>query len=332
MCFNDEKLNSPDLLLSYSRISDFDRNGPRALIERTISKSRALTKGSLCDDMLFNKENLYEKYHFTDVVEPTASLKKLVDIINLNYTTIPTLEEVDDIVVRNELWKSTKTLSTRRKNYDKEEFWNYLDLLFNHSDKIVVTDDLKVECEELVFILENFEYSKHYFNPPEHIEIIPQFQFEITEEDYVIRGFFDMLYLDHKNKTIKIVDLKTGSGNSTEFYKSFIKYRYYIQEAVYSSALAKLLQTELKDYQDYEILDFEFLFIGKDKIPVVYKCDEFWQRAAREGFYGPEGRYKGVEELTNNIIWHWKNNKFDLPIEFYQNNGVLTLEKSHYKL
>lgn len=322
--------NNPDLLLSYSRLSEVDRTGPRALIRPRVIDNQGVTLGSLVDDLLFNEENVENEYLFTDITEPTASLKKLTDIILTNYAELPTLEKVDEIVELNELWRSTKKLETRRKNYDIDAFWEYLNIKYNHSDKKVIDNDTKLLAEELVFILKNYEYSKPYFEEDDNIEVLSQYVFKTEHPEYIMRGIYDMIIIDHQNKTIKAVDLKTGKKPLNEFEESFIHWRYYIQASIYQETLKHLLQHDFKQYEDYQILDFEFLYIGiKEKIPAVFKIGNIWQNAAKNGFFTASGQYyKGVDELISDCIYHWSNNKFDLPVEFYKNNGVVTLSSN----
>jgi len=46
---NDEKI---DLTLSYSRLSDFDRNGPQALIRKSDIDNQGIKHGSIVNDLL----------------------------------------------------------------------------------------------------------------------------------------------------------------------------------------------------------------------------------------------------------------------------------------
>ena len=67
-----------DLKLSYSRISDFDRNGPKALIRPSNPDGEGLRFGSYVDDLLVDKvtnNNLCkELYVVYDDNKPTATL------------------------------------------------------------------------------------------------------------------------------------------------------------------------------------------------------------------------------------------------------------------
>ena len=82
--------DNSELQLSYSRISDFDRNGPKALIEKTRVDNEGTKTGSLVDDLLFDAENFERNYHVIKTTEPTATLGLLASIVLTNFSNIPT--------------------------------------------------------------------------------------------------------------------------------------------------------------------------------------------------------------------------------------------------
>ena len=57
-----------DLRLSFSRVSEFDRNGPRSLIDRKKISGEFLDFGSLVDDMLQPDFNIDDKFLGTDYI------------------------------------------------------------------------------------------------------------------------------------------------------------------------------------------------------------------------------------------------------------------------
>ena len=101
-----------DLNLSYSRISDFDRNGPKALIRPSNLDGEGLRFGSLSDDLLLDKvmnDNTFkQKYYLFDGNKPTATLGELCDIIVKNYDKLPDVETVLKIVRHNACWSGVK--------------------------------------------------------------------------------------------------------------------------------------------------------------------------------------------------------------------------------
>ena len=106
-----------------------------------------------------------------------------------------------------------------------------------------------------------------------------------------------------------------------------MKWRYYLQEAVYTIAIKKLVK-EREDLKGYKVLPFQFLYISRfEKVPLLYTVSEKWHKAALNGFTTTSGyKYRGLNELIDSIKWHWKNKIFDTPKEIHTNSGQLTIE------
>lgn len=99
---NEEKI---DLTLSYSRLSDFDRNGPQALIRKSDVENKGIKHGSIVNDLLVEKltgEPLFSnRYYIYNDNKPTAMLGQLCDIILSNYDKLPSKETILKIVKNN---------------------------------------------------------------------------------------------------------------------------------------------------------------------------------------------------------------------------------------
>ena len=130
-----------DLRLSYSKISDFDRNGPISLIRQTFVDNEGVKHGSLVETLMLDKllsTNDFDKnYVLLDIEKPTATLGLLVDIILNNYTEVPTKEEVLNIINNNAFWGKYKE-ETKIANFDIPSFWDYLKIKFEGNSKIIV--------------------------------------------------------------------------------------------------------------------------------------------------------------------------------------------------
>ena len=140
-----------------------------------------------------------------------------------------------------------------------------------------------------------------------------------------LRGIIDKMSIDHKNKIVYMEDIKTGSSRADEFTKSFIKYCYYFQEAVYVKAFDSICE-QLK-LVDYTLAPFKFIFIGRgEKVPHIFEISDKWHNAAINGFTTKAGyKYKGLDENLDLIYYHWKNKLYDFSQEVYENNGSLIL-------
>lgn len=312
------------LKLSYSRISDFDRNGPKALIKQKELDTKALRMGSVIDLLVFEPDKFNDTYYCYDGDKPTATLGKLCDIILENYIEVPSKETVLEIIKANKFWNNIKKIESLEKNFNVPEFWEYITTQLKVKDKIIINTPEKIACEEIAFILKTHEHSKDIING----EGISQFKFTYELDNVILRGIIDKVLIDYENKTIRFIDLKTGSNDALEFKSSFIKYRYYIQAFIYQAAFETVCKELNLDIEEFTLLPFQFLYISKsERIPLVLEVTDKWYTAARDGFVTTSGyNYKGVNTLIKEIYWHWYNKEYDIPKEIIDNKGQVLLE------
>lgn len=312
-----------DLTLSYSKLSDFDRNGSISLVRNTFRDNDGVKFGSLVDDLLFQDNKYFKKtYYIFDGEKPTGTLGILCDIILKNYVQIPTKEIVLEIVKLNKLWASTKDEKLLTNNFDKDNFWQYLRCKFEVNDRVIITNLEYEEAIEIVDILKNHKYSrKVLFNK---LDKYYQFKFEFEYKKFKVRGILDIINIDHENKKVYFIDLKTGKNPAIEFPDSFIKWRYYFQGAIYKLAFDSICkQLKLKDYT---LEPFQFLYISKsDKIPLIYEMTDKWFNAAVKGFKINNYKFKGINELCDEIYWCWKNKEYDIPKYIVESDGKVEI-------
>lgn len=328
---NNEKI---DLTLSYSRLSDFDRNGPQALIRKSDVDNKGIKHGSIVNDLLVEKltnEPLFSnRYYIYDDNKPTAMLGQLCDIILNNYEKIPDKETVLKIVKNNAFWNNISKEETLIAKFNTNEFWEYLKIQFKIKDKLVITLDEHNSAKNTVNTLLTHKYSKNiFYNDFENYHELP---FEIVYNKFTFKGILDIFQIDHKNKKVYMIDLKTGSGKSETFLKSFIDYRYYYQGAIYRMAFEYFCKKF--NLVDYTLENFKFLFIGKsENIPIVFEFTEKWNQAAIKGFKTKSGYfYTGINENLEKVYYHWKNNKYDFSKDVYEQNGCLILNDNFIEI
>lgn len=321
---NEEKI---DLTLSYSRLSDFDRNGPQALIRKSDVENKGIKHGSIVNDLLVEKltgEPLFSnRYYIYNDNKPTAMLGQLCDIILNNYDKLPSKETILKIVKNNAFWNNIVKEDTLISKFDNIEFWEYLKIQFKIKDKTVITFNEHLSAKNTVNTLLSHEYSKDiFYNDFENYHELP---FEIEYKGFKFKGILDIFQIDHKNKKVYMIDLKTGSGKSETFLKSFIDYRYYYQGAIYRMAFKYFC--DKFNLVDYTLENFKFLFIGKsENIPIIFEFTEKWNHAAIKGFKTKSGYfYTGIDENLEKVYYHWKHNKYDFSKDVYEQNGCLIL-------
>lgn len=80
--------------------------------------------------------------------------------------------------------------------------------------------------------------------------------------------------MDHRNKTISPIDLKTTGHPEEEFESSFAQWRYDIQAKLYTY----ILQECIKDdpyFKDFKILHYRFIVINKKTLaPIIWEFHE----------------------------------------------------------
>lgn len=319
---------SIDIALSYSRVSDFDRNGPQALIKRSELDSTAARIGSITDDLLnenenFKFENRYYKYEGN---KPSATTGKVIDIITSNYNEIPDENTILEIIKVNDYWKGSSDETRLSKFKDNKEFYGYLEAFYESKDKIVITTNDLLLSKELANIIKTHNFTKDLFS--DKYERYTQYKFVIEYKGIKFRGIIDFVLIDKVNKKVHIIDLKTGQENTLNFIKSFIKYRYYLQECIYSKAF-NIICNEL-NLKGYTLEPFKFLYISRyEKIPLLWETTDKWHQSALNGFITSNGyNYNGLDSIIEDIKWHWDNKVFDLPRAVYESKGLLCLDDS----
>jgi len=319
-----------DLILSYSKLSDFDRNGAVALVRNSRTENEGLKFGSLIDDLLFNDKDYFNKhYYIFDGEKPTATLGVLCDIILKNFITIPTEEEIVNIIILNKFWANVKNKDTLIEKFNNLEFWDYLKCKYETVNKVVITTKEYEDSKEIINILKTHKYSKPVLI--NEYENISQVKFSIEYRKFKIHGILDLISIDHKNKIVYFTDLKTGKNPAIEFEESFIKWRYYFQGAIYCLAFFEICKN--LNLKDYRLAPFQFLYISKsDKTPLLFKMTEKWILAAMNGFSINRYKFKGINELIDEIYWCWKNKEYSIPKYIVENNGIINLKDNFIEI
>jgi len=313
-----------DLSISYSKLSDFDRNGAISLIRRTSVDNAGAKLGSIVDDLLFlDKSAFDERYYLFDGEKPSATLGLLVDIILKNYVEIPPLEEVQHIAETNNFWTNIKKPDLYLAKFNIPEFWDYLKAMFAISNRTIITTSEFNSAMELVEILRTHKYSKDILD--NDFDNYYQVKFEYDYKGFKVRGIIDILSIDHNNKRVIMTDLKTGKNPSIEFEDSFIKWRYYFQAALYVRAFEEVCKA--LDLGNYTLEPFQFLYVSRaDKTPLLFKMTDKWLKAAFEGFRIGKYVFRGIDELVDDIYWCWKNKEYNIPKHVVEANGVVELK------
>lgn len=315
--------------ISYSLLKSFDEHGPKALIERQTVYNKGVDFGTKLDDFIsLPKEEFNNKYL---IVQSTleGDLLKLAQIvvndvrINTKQFIINdarTVNTLNAIAINAELFKRIKLDDSRIKKFNTPEFYEFINFLYDNKDKEFITPDEYSKLLACQSSLYNHKSTKKYFNCAENIEVIHQLELNYVYKSKNIKCILDMVLIDHARQTIQPIDLKSGSPSAKEFMSNFFKFKYYLQGALYNQNIS-IWKVE-RGLAEYTQLPFKYIYIPTFDYnnPKTFILTSKWEEAAWNGFTTNSGyKYRGINELIDEINWHIKHQVFDETKEFYEN-------------
>lgn len=141
-------------------------------------------------------------------------------------------------------------------------------------------------------------------------------------KDIKCSSTLDRFVIDHDNKIIKIVDLKT-TYNLSGFINSFEKFKYYRQIAFYWMAIEYLFKQKYpnENYNDYIKESYIIAFQTQSQTNnLLTECEVF--------NINEEWLNKGKEELNtvlSELAWHFEKDLWDHRRIYYEGNGSINL-------
>lgn len=241
-------------------------------------KSPSLTFGSAVDCLVTEGSQAFnDAFEIAEYKVSDKGIKIINELYNLygkeykEFDYIPN-DIVSAVAKSCDFWQGDKWDNKRYSEVlncgDVAKYYNIL-----ASEK----NTLDVETASKVFAcvdkLRTSEATKKYFGPNKDTDIERFYQVIFCEEidgiTYAIK--FDEVIVNHKNKEIQLVDLKTTGKKETLFAGSVITYRYDIQARLYYQVIKRALKKD-DFFKDYKILtDFHFVVINKDNLdPLVF--------------------------------------------------------------
>ena len=317
----DEATYRADNALSYSKLSQFFKNGPKALISNEKIDTPALRSGSLVDCLLTAPEEFDDRFYVADIDKFGDKMRLIVEILNQMCPDAETIEDCIDQYMIETLntvgyqsgWKD----DTRIKKV-KELGAEYYTVLKYSTGKIVISPQEFSEAQQCVQTLKTHPFTYQIFECNKDEEIFYQLKFKTEILGVNCRCMFDIIKVNHNNKTVEPLDLKTSGHPEEDFEKSFISWNYWCQSGLYSDMLRKIMMSD-KTFVGYDLLPFKFVVINKNNLtPLIWSVGDY-------GVLQSEIKEKlGVTYLSllEDTNWHLQNGKFDYSRKSYENNGI----------
>ena len=271
-----------DPALSYSTLAKYEREGFNnldKLFDRIDTPS--LTFGSAVDSIITGgQEEFDERFMVADFPNITDSIIKIVKALFQSFNSSNrNLNSIDD----NDIIKYTELYSYQlnwkpetRAKVIKEKGEDYYNLLFIAGNRTVLDTQTYQDVCNAVRALKDSVATKFYFaenNPFEpEIERFYQLKFKGTFNGITYRNMADLIVVNHKEKWVLPVDLKTSSHTEWDFYKSFVDWRYDIQARLYWAIIRQNMDKD-EYFKDFKLLDYRFIVVNRRTLtPLVWEC------------------------------------------------------------
>lgn len=335
--------------VSYSKLSKL-ADGPQAYrlsLEQPATGS-GLDLGSVVDKLLTGPETFLDEFYVMTADKPESEMM------------IAFVETLVSTGNREEAWRRSGYKIGLEQVFGKfqKEGKAYFDALILGKDKKIIDVEMAMKANQIVSELKSNLFTKNYFIAENNnVEIRFQFNMiwdinvqdltvEVEHPEYNVfithliplkaKGIIDILKIDHEQKLINIIDIKTGAEG---FWKSFWRFKYYLQGSMYYYGTIATLS---KEYPDYWIMPTKFIYVDTNLFypPRIYSMTGNDVICGKHGYYAKSPsnnneiklKYKGYEQLAAELMWHQKMDRWDYPYEVYMTEGEVEIDAFSIKL
>ena len=314
--------------ISNSNIGWFLKKGPRYLKEMLDGKeglkASFLDKGTMIHEYILQPEEFWKDYIILDLAVPKVKQQKdLLEFYSSARLVDPFASE-DDILLMSYEAAYNNTKSKEKKIQEAKElveiYQNYIEYFRNKDSKKVISF---ADLNMLKAIKKNMEDHKKanelLFNYPETFEVHNEFHINweypnaSTLGDLPCKSLLDRVMIDHTNKKIILVDIKT-TADVYNFKHSVEEFDYCRQLAYYWLAIHWYFKNELKlNIEEYEYETY---------IVAVQSHDGYEVRVFKFNSKAIEERLVTIDYAIKRIAWHKNNNLWDHMKEYYDEDGA----------
>jgi hypothetical protein len=284
-------------------------------------------------DCLLTTPNLFESSFTIITKAPTGQMLEFADeYIRLekeatsNYTIeVPkeTIQQLADSAY-NYVGFKRDSLPKVLDRFTKEALI-YYNTHRNAGNKTVLTSEMYAHAQVLVNCVKGDIHAGKYFKElPPIYEVFEQYavydEYFDSESDgelsVKLKGLLDRVIVNHQDKTVQGIDLKTTSEDF--FPNAIVNYRYDLQGAFYNYLLSRV-----EAFNGYTILPFLFIAVNTKTAKVgVWKLSDSDVQVGMYGGKSYTGRYvKGFKQLLDDYFWHNINDYWECSRELHDNGG-----------
>ena len=308
--------------LSYSKLKMADSE-PWNIPKEKLPPGQAMLFGSAIDVLLQPGNRFEEEFVVLDTTLPdkTTVFGKL---INTLWVMQDMSEEAVEIALNAVGAKQLKLA----KAVEEVELWKEkFELLkqANESGKKIISSEQYAEATQVVNTLTANSWCSDYFQFNPSVEPLYQVPLIFDIEGTKYKTLPDLIIVNKEEKTIKAIDIK-HTEKLGDFYKSYLDYRYDIQEVLHTVGTIWYAQEK---YPSYKVLPTEFLVCSKNsygKILRFYTDNLNTFDRFSNGWSTKYGRkLRSIKQLTSDLKWY-EANGYNEKRELVENKGLIKLE------
>lgn len=314
--------------ISNSNIGWFLKKGPRYLKEMLDGKeglkASFLDKGTMIHEYILQPEEFWKDYIILEFAVPKVKQQKtLLEFYSTARLVDPFASE-DHILLMSYEAAYNNNKSKEKKIQEAKElvelYQNYIEYFRNKDSKKVISF---ADFNMLKAIKKNMEDHKKanelLFKYPETFEVHNEFHINweypnaSSLGDLPCKSLLDRVMIDHTNKKIILVDIKT-TVDIYNFKHSIEEFDYCRQLAYYWLAIHWYFKNELKlNIEEYEYETY---------IVAVQSHDGYEVRVFKFNPKTVEERLVTIDYAIKRIAWHKDNNLWDHMKEYYDEDGA----------
>lgn len=289
------------------------------LRDREIKTDKYLVEGKLVHCLVFEPENLNDKFNIVPEKTPTDSTRKILHRVYEKDSTVDIMS-ADDLILEalkeQNLHQKLNEDSARLKKIQTPEAQVYWKFIANPNVDVIDQETLQ-RCTEYAEIIKGnkdvislFESVQTDFDlDPVQTYAEKPLECGLKDRPFGLKGIVDFYKVDDTEKLVTICDLKTTGKSIVDFKETIDFYNYWLQAAIYAKLVFENLDESQQDY------NFIFKFVVIDKYKQVYVFD-----------VSPEtlsAWTQGLEETLKVAEYHYTNRDYTLPYQFLIEKVIL---------
>ena len=313
--------------ISRSLLSDFDDHPMNVKEPRESVESDAFRIGSAFDALMFQTPDEWnERYYVSTATPPTGMMAGMVEAaINIKLA-----DPFGDVDVAELAFEASEYKPSYKKTALKqfESFNAYINERCENDGKVCISQTEYDMLSRMSMNCLSDPVTKKFFIKNTHPDLELNFQVPVFWEQSGVtcKALLDIVLIDHAEKKIYPVDLKTTSSSVYHFASSFIKYKYYLQSSMYTAAIEELFVNEISE--GYTVENFKFIVVGttgRNEV-LTYTVSNDDLEAGTYGYTDLYGNYhRGWITLLEDLSWHYEHDLWQHPRNVYAHQHDMPL-------